>query len=92
MDNNWGKDKNYVWYQDKIVKTADATSFNVDKSGLPKDKRHVFVYDVDMRNFRPSKCNMDVATAEHFVLKIMVRIGHGCATRILSITMKQNLM
>lgn len=69
LDNNWGKDKNYVWYQDKIVKTADATSFNVDKSGLPKDKRHVFVYDVDMRNFRPSKCNMDVATAEHFVLK-----------------------
>ena len=36
-------------------------------SGLPKDKHHVFVYDADMCNFRPSKCNMDVATAEYFV-------------------------
>ena len=67
LDDNWAKDKNQVWYQDRIVKAADAASFAVDKSGLPKDKHHVFVYDADMCNFRPSKCNMDVATAEYFV-------------------------
>ena len=66
---NWAKDKKHVWYQDKIIETADAVSFSVDKSGLPKDKDHVFVYDVDMSSFRPSYCNIDVASAEHFVYK-----------------------
>ncbi|MBQ7823681.1 MAG: DKNYY domain-containing protein [Bacteroidaceae bacterium] len=69
LDDNWAKDKNHVWYQDKTIKTADVASFDVDKSGLPKDKNHVYVYDVDMHTFRPSKCNMDVATAEHFIFK-----------------------
>lgn len=69
LDDNWAKDKNHVWYQDKIVETADAASFNVDKSGLPKDKRHVFVYDADICNFRPTRCGIDVPTAECFVFK-----------------------
>lgn len=65
LDDNWAKDKKHVWYQDKIIETADAVSFSVDKSGLPKDKDHVFVYD--MSSFRPSNCNIDVASAEYFV-------------------------
>ena len=69
LHDNWAKDKNHVWYQDETIHSADAASFYVDKSGLPKDKDHVYVYDADMDNFRPSKCNMDVATAEYFVFK-----------------------
>ena len=27
LDDNWAKDKKHVWYQDKIIETADAVSF-----------------------------------------------------------------
>lgn len=67
LDDNWAKDEKHVWYQDKIVETTDVVSFHVDKSGLPKDKNRVFVYDPDTRCFRPTKCGIDVQTAEHFV-------------------------
>lgn len=69
LDDNWAKDLNTVWYMDRVIKSADAASFYVDKSGLAKDKNHVYVYDTDVSCFRPTKCNINVQTAEYFVHK-----------------------
>ncbi len=69
LDDNWAKDTLHVWYQDEEVKTADPASFYVDKSGLPKDKNHVYVYDAESSRYRPIRCGIDVYTAEKFVYK-----------------------
>ena len=69
LDDNWAKDLNTVWYMDRVIKSADVASFYVDKSGLAKDKNHVYVYDTDISCFRPTKCNINVQTAEYFVHK-----------------------
>ena len=69
LDDNLAKDSKSVWYMDKIIKSADAASFHLDKSGLPKDKNYVYVYGADIDNFRPTKCGIDVQTAEYFVCK-----------------------
>lgn len=69
LDDNWAKDKKKVWYQNKVIESADVSSFYIDESGLPKDKNHVYVYSEDIGNFRPTKCGIDVQTAEMFVHK-----------------------
>lgn len=69
LDDNWAKDSSTVWYMDKAISEADAYSFYVDKSGLPKDKNHVYVYDTEISSMRPTECNIDVETAEYFVHK-----------------------
>lgn len=73
LDGCWAKDKNAVWYEDRIMRSADVSSFHIDKSGLPKDRNSVFVYDPEMGRYRPTTCGIDVRTAEYFVHK---RNGH----------------
>ena len=69
LSDEWAKDKHHVWYGDYLVEEADVSSFMLDKSGLPKDKYHVFVPVLyghgDM--MRPTNCGIDVKTAEYFV-------------------------
>lgn len=67
LDDNWAKDRKTVWYMDNVIKQADVESFHIDKSGLAKDKSHVYVYDTDVCGFRPAKCDINVQTAEYFV-------------------------
>lgn len=69
LDEGWAKDRKSVWCEDKRVASADVASFHIDKSGLPKDKNHVYVYDADTYSTRPTRCGIDVRTAEYFVRK-----------------------
>ncbi len=71
LDNNWAKDKNHVWHGDELVESADAASFVIDKSGLPKDKYHVFTpsWRGALYDYSPTDCGIDVETAEYFVFK-----------------------
>ncbi len=39
----YSKDKNFAYFEDKIVEEADVTSFDVDEdSGIAKDKKFVY--------------------------------------------------
>ena len=67
LNHRWAKDRLHVWYENHIVKGADAKTFQLDKTGLPKDKYHVFVWDYNSCKYHPSQCGIDPATAEYFV-------------------------
>ena len=67
LSDDWAKDKTHIWYEDYIVKEADVSSFVLAKSGLPKDKYHVFVPYGHGNMMRPTNCGIDVETAEYFI-------------------------
>lgn len=69
LDSDWAKDKNTVWNGSDVLHGADVASFHIDKSGLAKDRFHVYVYDPYQLKMRPTVCGIDVETAEHFVFK-----------------------
>lgn len=66
---DWAKDANHVWHFDDIVRTADLKSFHINESGLPVDKRHVFVRS-NNGVFVPSASGIDPETAEYFVYRL----------------------
>lgn len=65
----WAKDANHVWHFDDIVRKTDLKSFHINESGLPVDKRHVFVRS-DNGVFVPSTSGIDPETAEFFVYRL----------------------
>lgn len=65
----WAKDANHVWHFDDIVRKADLKSFHINESGLPVDKRHVFVRSKN-GVFVPSTSGIDPETAEYFVYRL----------------------
>ena len=67
LDDVWAKDAEQVWYEDEPLEGADAASFEVDASGLPKDANCVYVFDTSEGRYRPARCGIDVETAEYFV-------------------------
>lgn len=65
----WAKDANHVWCLDEVVKKADINSFYINESGLPVDKRHVFVRN-NNGAFVPSTSGIDPETAEYFIYRL----------------------
>ena len=71
LDSDLAKDKNTVWSGCDVLQGADVASFHIDKSGLAKDRFHVYVYNHDSykHKMHPTGCGIDVETAEYFVFK-----------------------
>lgn len=67
LDDKWAKDRNHVWYKNKLVKKASASSFKVNKSGLASDSQHVFVELPNGFSVRATVCDIDPVSAEYFV-------------------------
>ena len=64
LSDEFGKDAQHVFYEEHLLEGADAPSFGVNSTGIPYDKEHVFVYDENIKNYRPSKLKIDPQTAE----------------------------
>jgi outer membrane protein assembly factor BamB len=72
LGESWSKDAKHVWFGNYLVKTADAESFHLNKSGIPVDKDNVFIvkhlFSVDNPVIvYPSFSGIDPATAEYFI-------------------------
>lgn len=63
LSEEFAKDDQNVFYMGKVVESADAKSFYLNKTGVPMDKYHVFVCDGDF-TYRPSTIPMDRETVE----------------------------
>lgn len=65
LDKRFAKDDQHVWWRGTLVNGAEAKSFYIDKSQLPKDRFHVF--GLKYISYEPINCDIDVASAEYFV-------------------------
>lgn len=61
LNEEWAKDKEHVWHMEEEISGVDVASFHIDKSGLAKDRYHVFI------DYGPSSCGIDVNSAEYFM-------------------------
>lgn len=67
----FAKDHKHVWHYAELVKGVDVNTFTVSKTGVPKDRNHVYIYtyisEENASRFIPMSDSIDIATAEYFI-------------------------
>ena len=68
LNKQYAKDNKHVWHYYDIVKDVDVATFTVSKTGVPKDKDHVYLQSYSSYSrLIPVSHYIDVATAEYFI-------------------------
>ena len=71
LSKEFAKDNKHVWNDFRLVKDVDVATFTVSKTGVPKDKEHVYYlcfFDKERGSrYVPVSRSIDVATAEYFI-------------------------
>lgn len=74
LDEDWAKDKNHVWYENKIIENVDVPTFHINASGVAVDKNNVYIRHFQSSNgatsIKPSHSGIDVETAEYFIYRL----------------------
>lgn len=63
LSERFAKDDKYVFFEGAVIEKADASSFYLNETGVPLDKKHVFVYEPE-QGYIPSTLNLDRASIE----------------------------
>ena len=71
LNKQFAKDDRHVWCHSERVRGVDVASFTVSKTGVPKDKDHVYwrcLFERERTSrYVPVSHYIDVATAEYFI-------------------------
>jgi hypothetical protein len=73
LNKQFAKDDRHVWRYSERVRGVDVASFTVSKTGVPKDKNHVYWRRLFERErtprYVPVSHYIDIATAEYFIME-----------------------
>lgn len=71
LNDQFAKDHKHVWNYNELMKGVDVKTFTVSKTGVPKDKNHVYIYtyisEENTSRYIPMSDSIDIATAEYFI-------------------------